>query len=55
MHQAVLENSQTLVKILVENNADVNSLDEDSWTPLHAAASMGFNEIAKYKDLLNIF
>lgn len=36
LHQAVLENSIELVRILIENNADVNAIDDDSWTPLHA-------------------
>ena len=48
MHQAVLENSIELVKLLIENNADVNIQDEDSWTPLHAACSMGYYEVAKF-------
>ena len=48
MHQAVLENSIELIRLLLENNANVNSFDEDSWTPLHAAASLGFYDVTKY-------
>jgi hypothetical protein len=48
LHQAVLENSIELIRLLLENNANVNSFDEDSWTPLHAAASLGFYDVTKY-------
>lgn len=48
MHQAVLDNSYDVVSLLLENKADVNCVDEDSWTPLHAACSMGHNDVAKY-------
>lgn len=48
LHQAVLENSLDLIKLLLENKANVNSYDEDSWTPIHAAASMGYYDVVKY-------
>jgi len=47
LHQACLEGSYEVVKLLVESGADVNSVDEDSWTPLHAAVSMGHCAIAE--------
>ena len=47
LHQAVLENSIELIRLLIENNADVNSFDEDSWTPLHAAVSLGYYDVTK--------
>ena len=36
------------VKYLVENGADVNASDDDSWTPLHVASANGYFEITKY-------
>jgi ankyrin repeat protein len=47
LHQAVLENSFELVRILLENKANINHPDEDSWTPLHAACAMGYLEMSK--------
>ncbi|XP_032091514.1 protein phosphatase 1 regulatory subunit 12C isoform X3 [Thamnophis elegans] len=37
-----------VVEFLVENGADVNQADNEGWTPLHVAASCGYNEIAQY-------
>jgi len=48
LHQAVFDDSIELVGLLIENKACINVVDDDSWTPLHAACSMGFYEIAKY-------
>ncbi|CAF0751510.1 unnamed protein product [Brachionus calyciflorus] len=46
-HHAVLENSIDLVKLMIENNAEINCVDEDHWTPLHTAASLGYHEISR--------
>ncbi|RNA34704.1 2-oxoisovalerate dehydrogenase subunit mitochondrial-like [Brachionus plicatilis] len=46
-HHAVLENSIELVKLMLDNNADINCVDEDYWTPLHTAASLGYYEVSK--------
>nr|XP_058915127.1 protein phosphatase 1 regulatory subunit 12B isoform X5 [Kogia breviceps]XP_058915136.1 protein phosphatase 1 regulatory subunit 12B isoform X5 [Kogia breviceps] len=37
-----------MVKFLVENGANVNQQDGEGWTPLHAAASCGYLNIAEY-------
>ncbi|KAJ8778517.1 hypothetical protein J1605_013486 [Eschrichtius robustus] len=37
-----------MVKFLVENGASVNQQDNEGWTPLHAAASCGYLNIAEY-------
>ncbi|XP_008579952.1 PREDICTED: protein phosphatase 1 regulatory subunit 12B isoform X1 [Galeopterus variegatus] len=37
-----------MVKFLVENRANVNQQDNEGWTPLHAAASCGYLNIAEY-------
>lgn len=36
-----------MVQFLVESGSDVNRGDNEGWTPLHAAASCGFVQIAK--------
>lgn len=36
------------VKYLVENGADVNQANETGWTPLHASAFIGANQIIEY-------
>lgn len=36
-----------MVKFLVEHSANVNVCDNDGWTPLHAACSNGFIDIAR--------
>jgi ankyrin repeat protein len=47
LHHAVLEDSIDLVKLLLQSDADINCFDEDCWTPLHIAASMGYYELSK--------
>ena len=36
-----------MVKFLVDNNADINAQDNEGWTPLHAAVSVGNLEVVK--------
>ena len=47
IHQAVLDNNLNVLKILLRHGADINLLDADSWTPLHAACANGHADIAK--------
>lgn len=42
LHWAVLCTSSQSVRMLLENDADVNRRANDGWTPLHAAASAPF-------------
>ena len=37
-----------MVEFLVQHSADVDVCDNEGWTPLHATASCGFTEIARY-------
>ncbi|KAK1327923.1 hypothetical protein QTO34_012344 [Cnephaeus nilssonii] len=46
--QACIDENFDMVKFLVENRADVNQQDNEGWTPLHAAASCGYLNIAEY-------
>jgi len=45
LHEAVLGNKQSIVQILVNNNADPNIQDTDGNTPVHYAAEMSYEEI----------
>ncbi|XP_052767054.1 protein phosphatase 1 regulatory subunit 27-like [Mya arenaria] len=46
LHQAVLDGNEAAV--LVAHGVAVNKLDEDSWTPLHAACAEGHADIVKF-------
>uniref|UniRef100_G1QAI7 Protein phosphatase 1 regulatory subunit n=1 Tax=Myotis lucifugus TaxID=59463 RepID=G1QAI7_MYOLU len=46
--QACIDENFDMVKFLVENRADMNRQDNEGWTPLHAAASCGYLNIAEY-------
>lgn len=45
--QACIDENLDMVKFLVENGASVNQQDNEGWTPLHAAASCGYLNIAE--------
>ncbi|EPY89410.1 hypothetical protein CB1_000111014 [Camelus ferus] len=45
---ACIDENLDMVKFLVENGASVNQQDNEGWTPLHAAASCGYLNIAEY-------
>lgn len=37
IHQCSIDNSDKLLRLLIEYGGDVNAKDRDLWTPLHAA------------------
>lgn len=37
-----------MVTFLLEHGANVNQVDNEGWTPLHAAASCGHSDIAEW-------
>ena len=43
----MLDDNLVVVRLLLNHGANVNKLDEDSWTPLHAAAANGHHQIAR--------
>ncbi len=46
--QACIDENSDMVEFLVESGSDVSRGDNEGWTPLHAAASCGFIQIAKW-------
>ncbi|XP_036390618.1 protein phosphatase 1 regulatory subunit 12A isoform X2 [Megalops cyprinoides] len=48
LRQACIDENVEVVQFLVESGSDINRGDNEGWTPLHAAASCGFLQIAKY-------
>lgn len=47
LHEAAENGYLELVKVLLENKANINAKNERNWTPLHAAAYNGYLEIVK--------
>jgi len=40
LHQSCLENDEEITELLIEAGCDIDSLDNELWTPLHAAVSL---------------
>ena len=47
LHLAAFNGYVDLVKLLIQNGADVNTVDEDNWTSLHCATWRGRFDITK--------
>ena len=47
IHQCCIDDSVSLLRLLVEHGGDVNACDNDLWTPLHAAATCANQHICK--------
>lgn len=45
--QACIDENFDMVRFLVEHGAAVGQQDNEGWTPLHAAASCGYLNIAE--------
>jgi hypothetical protein len=45
--KACIDDNFNMVKYLIENNADLNPQDNEGWTPVHAAVSVGNIEVVK--------
>jgi len=48
MLQACIDDNLPMVRFLVEHGADIEVCDNEGWTALHATASCGFVDIARY-------
>ena len=46
--QCCIDDSEEMMKLLIEFGANVNARDTEKWTPLHAAATCGHLHLAKY-------
>ena len=44
---SVINNQVNLVKLLLDNGAEVDTQDKDHWTPLIYASAYGYNDIVK--------
>ncbi|KAH3772740.1 hypothetical protein DPMN_174085, partial [Dreissena polymorpha] len=47
LHQCCIDDSEVMLKLLMEFGANVNSRDSEMWTPLHAAATCGHVHLCK--------
>ncbi|GIY72069.1 protein phosphatase 1 regulatory subunit 16A [Caerostris darwini] len=48
LHQCCIDDSEEMMKLLLEFGANVNAKDSEQWTPFHAAATCGHLNIVKY-------
>ncbi|XP_028968156.1 protein phosphatase 1 regulatory subunit 16A [Galendromus occidentalis] len=48
LHQCCIDDSEEMMKLLLEFGANVNAKDSEQWTPLHAAATCGHIHLVKY-------
>lgn len=48
LHQCCIDDSEEMMKLLLEFGANVNAKDSEQWTPLHAAATCGHLHLVRY-------
>lgn len=48
LHQCCIDDSEAMMKLLLEFGANVNAKDSEQWTPLHAAATCGHLHLVRY-------
>lgn len=48
LHQCCIDDSEEMMKLLLDFGANVNAKDSEQWTPLHAAATCGHLHLVKY-------
>lgn len=48
LHQCCIDDSEEMMKLLIEFGANVNAKDSEQWTPLHAASTCGHLQLVKY-------
>lgn len=52
--QACIDGNIEVVEFLVVQGSSIDQEDNEGWTPLHATASCGFMDIAKYVGILQL-
>jgi len=45
--QCCIDGQADMMKLLLENGANVDSRDTELWTPLHAAATCGYLQLCR--------
>ncbi|XP_053201240.1 uncharacterized protein LOC128386259 [Panonychus citri] len=48
LHQCCIDDSEEMMKILIEFGGNINAQDSEQWTPLHAAATCGLLHLVRY-------
>ncbi|XP_052815816.1 protein phosphatase 1 regulatory subunit 12B-like isoform X2 [Mya arenaria] len=48
LHQCCIDDSEEMLRLLLEFGANVNAHDSEMWTPLHAAATCGHVHLCKH-------
>lgn len=48
LFQACIDDDLRRVQFLIDRGASLNVQDNEGWTPLHAASSCGFVDVARY-------
>ncbi|XP_064467056.1 protein phosphatase 1 regulatory subunit 16A-like [Ornithodoros turicata] len=48
LHQCCIDDSEEMMKLLIDYGANVNAKDSEQWTPLHAAATCGHIHLVRY-------
>ncbi|XP_074595236.1 protein phosphatase 1 regulatory subunit 16A-like isoform X2 [Brevipalpus obovatus] len=48
LHQCCIDDSEEMLKLLIDFGANINAKDSEKWTPLHAAATCGLLHLVKY-------
>lgn len=48
LHQCCIDDSEEMMKLLIDFGANVNAKDSEQWTPLHAAATCGHIHLVRY-------
>lgn len=48
LHLCTLSHNVTMLRVLVNFDADINARDKHGWTCLHAASALGYTDIIKF-------
>lgn len=48
LHQCCIDDSEEMMKLLIDFGANVNAKDSERWTPLHAASTCGLIHLVEY-------